>query len=125
MGHKLNQKNIMRTPEEKEKIILEYINDKRSFSELGSKYSTSRNVIRKWYYSYTENGLEGLKSGTGKKTGGNKGQGKRKLKTEEERLQLKIKKLEIENARLKKGYQVKGVGAKKEYVTIFDVNTKL
>ena len=124
MGHKLNQKNIMRTPEEKEKIILEYINDKRSFSELGSKYSTSRNVIRKWYYSYTKNGLEGLKSGTGKKTGGNKGQGKRKLKTEEERLQLKIKKLEIENARLKKGYQVKGVGAKKEYVTIFDVNMK-
>ena len=124
MGHKLNQKNIMRTPEEKEKIILEYINDKRSFSELGSKYSTTRNVIRKWYYSYTENGLEGLKSGTGKKTGGNKFQGKRKLKTEEERLQLKIKKLEIENARLKKGYQVKGVGAKKEYVTIFDVNTK-
>lgn len=124
MGHKLNQKNIMRTPEEKEKIILEYINDKRSFSELGSKYSTTRNVIRKWYYSYTENGLEGLKSGTGKKTGGNKGQGKRKLKTEEERLQLKIKKLEIENARLKKGYQVKGVGAQKEYVTIFDVNTK-
>ena len=124
MGHKLNQKNIMRTPEEKEKIILEYINDKRSFSELGSKYSTTRNVIRKWYYSYTENGLEGLKSGTGKKTGGNKGQGKRKLKTEEERLQLKIKKLEIENARLKKGYQVKGVGAKKEFVTIFDVNTK-
>lgn len=124
MGHKLNQKNIMRTPEEKEKIILEYINDKRSFSELGSKYSTTRNVIRKWYYSYTKNGLEGLKSGTGKKTRGNKGQGKRKLKTEEERLQLKIKKLEIENARLKKGYQVKGVGAKKEYVTIFDVNTK-
>ena len=125
MEHKLNQKNIMRTPEEKEKIILEYINDKRSFSELGSKYSTSRNVIRKWYYSYTENGLEGLKSGTGKKTGGNKGQGKRKLKTEEERLQLKIKKLEIENARLKKGYQVKGGGAQKEFVTIFDVNTKL
>ena len=124
MGHKLNQKNIMRSPEEKEKIILEYINDQRSFSELGSKYSTSRNVIRKWYYSYTEKGLEGLKSRTGKKTGGNKGQGKRKLKTEEERLQLKIKKLEIENARLKKGYQLKGVGGKKEYVTIFDVNTK-
>ena len=124
MGHKLNQKNIMRSPEEKEKIILEYINDKRSFSELGSKYSTTRNVIRKWYYSYTEKGLDGLKSRTGKKTGGNKGQGKRNLKTEEERLQLKIKKLEIENARLKKGYQVKGVGAKKEYVTIFDVNTK-
>ena len=26
-------------------------------------------------------------------------------------------KLEVENARLKKGYEVKGVGANKEYVT--------
>ena len=32
MGHKLNQKNIMRTPEEKEKIILEYIKINYAFS---------------------------------------------------------------------------------------------
>ena len=33
-------------------------------------------------------------------------------------------KLRIENERLKKGYQVKGGGANKEYVTLNDVNTK-
>ena len=33
-------------------------------------------------------------------------------------------KLEIENARLKKGYLVKGGGDQKEYVTTLDENTK-
>lgn len=33
-------------------------------------------------------------------------------------------KLEIENARLKKGYIVKGDGAEKEYVTTLEKNTK-
>jgi hypothetical protein len=33
-------------------------------------------------------------------------------------------KKDIEIARLKKGYVVKGVGAEKEYVTIFNKNTK-
>lgn len=33
-------------------------------------------------------------------------------------------KLEIENARLKKGYTVKGGGDQKEYVTILEKNTK-
>lgn len=33
-------------------------------------------------------------------------------------------KLEIKNARLKKGYLVKGGGDQKEYVTTLDENTK-
>ena len=47
-----------------------------------------------------------------------------KTLTESERLQLKIAKLEIENERLKKGYQAKGVGANKEFVSFKDVNMK-
>ena len=39
-------------------------------------------------------------------------------------LELKIMKLEIENARLKKGYLAKGDGAQKEYVTTLEENTK-
>ena len=35
-----------------------------------------------------------------------------------------IMKKDIEIARLKKGYMVKGVGAEKEFVTTFDKNTK-
>ena len=48
----------------------------------------------------------------------------KKNKTREEELELENLKLKVEVARLKKGYQVKGVGSKKEYVTIKDLNTK-
>ena len=41
-----------------------------------------------------------------------------------EELELKIMKKDIEIARLKKGYKVKGVGQEKEFVTIFNKNTK-
>ena len=40
------------------------------------------------------------------------------------RLKKENMKLRIENERLKKGYIVKGVGAKKEYVTTLEKNTK-
>ena len=50
--------------------------------------------------------------------------GRKKNKTREEELELENLKLKVEVARLKKGYQVKGVGSKKEYVTIKDLNTK-
>ena len=105
-------------------LVISMVYQGETISNASDYVHTSRKTGERWVKNYNEKGLEGLKSRTGKKTGGNKGQGKRKLKTEEERLQLKIKKLEIENARLKKGYQLKGVGGKKEYVTIFDVNTK-
>ena len=44
--------------------------------------------------------------------------------SEEERLRLIIAKQEVEIARLKKGYFVKGVGANKEYVTGKEKTTK-
>ncbi|WP_281196204.1 ArsR family transcriptional regulator, partial [Erysipelothrix rhusiopathiae] len=43
-----------------------------------------------------------------------------RLLTEIERLQLEILKRDIEIARLKKGYQVKGVGVNKAFVTLKD-----
>ena len=41
-----------------------------------------------------------------------------------EELEIEILKKDIEIARLKKGYMVKGVGAEKEYVTTFNKNIK-
>lgn len=117
-------KNNMRTPEEKEKIIMEFNSGAIGRNEICRKYKISTGTFRQWRLKYAGNGIEGLKSQTGKKTGGTKGQGARKPKNKEEELQRKIIKLEIENERLKKGYQVKGVGAQKEYDTTFDVNMK-
>lgn len=114
----------MRTPKEKENIILEYYSGGIGRNEICRKYNISVSVLRNWRLKYDKNGIKGLESNTGKKIGGTKGQGPRKPKSYEEELELKVMKLEIENARLKKGYQVKGVGAEKEYITTFDENMK-
>ena len=91
------------------------------------KHGVDKRLLQRWIKKYRENGIDGLKSKTGKTPGGGNhlaGLSRKKAKTKEEELQLKVMKLEIEVARLKKGYQVKGVGSKKEYVTIKDLNMK-
>ena len=124
------KKNVMRTPEEKEAIVLEYLNDKNpSYRKTADKYGIAGSTFKEWKKAYLEFGIEGLKSKTGK--GNHIGSGnpffglqRKKNKTKEEELELENLKLKVEVARLKKGYQVKGVGSKKEYVTIKDLNTK-
>lgn len=118
------RRNKMYSAADKERIVLEYLNSQLSRTTIASKYEIDYRRIVEWQKKYEKNGLSGLESQTGKKVGGTKGQGNRKPSNEEERLQKEIVKLEIENARLKKGYLVKGVGAKKEYVTTQEENTK-
>ena len=117
------EKNTMRTPEEKEIIVKEYLETSLTFREVMRKYDISGSALHKWTTKYRNYGLAGLISQTGKKKGVNKGR-QRKSITHEEELELENIKLKIENERLKKGYLVKGVGAKKEYVTIRDANIK-
>ena len=124
------KKNMMRTPEEKEQIVLEYLQDKNpSGRKTAAKYDISYSLFCYWLRYYRESGIDGLKSQTGKTKCSRKGNPygglqKKKTKTREEELELENLKLKVEVARLKKGYQVKGVGSKKEYVTIKDLNTK-
>lgn len=54
----------MRTPEEKEKIVKEYY--KLGQAKVCHKYNISRSLIWNWVKKYEEQGLEGLKSQTGK-----------------------------------------------------------
>ena len=116
--------NNMRTSKEKEKIILEYYEGKIGRNQICRKYGIATSVLRDWRKKYDEFGIDGLNSNTGKSIGNNKGLGATKGKTIEEKLKLKIMRLEIENARLKKGYLVKGGGVQKEFVTTLDKNTK-
>ena len=118
-------KNIMRTPKEKEKIVREYLNG-TSAVKLTDKYNLPNKLIYKWIKKYEENGLDGLKSQTGKSNNSNPHAGLhlRKPKNRIEELEIELMKKEIEIARLKKGYMVKGVGAKKEFITTFDKNIK-
>ena len=118
--------NNMRTPEEKEKIVKEYYSSDHAQAKICSKYGISKAVLWHWVKKYEENGLEGLKSKTGKASCSNPHAGLylKKPKNRIEELELELMKKEIEIARLKKGYTVKGVGAEKEFVTTFDKNTK-
>ena len=126
MARPYKRKFTMRSPKEKEAIILEYLNDHNgSGRKTAEKYGIDRTVFRRWIKKYQKNGIEGLKSKTGKGSGNPLcGLRRKKNKTREEELELENLKLKVEVARLKKGYQVKGVGSKKEYVTIKDLNTK-
>ena len=117
-----NMSNI-RTPEEKEKIVKEYLNGK-GIRTIEKEYEVRNAQVYRWLEKYEKDGINGLKSNTGKSKGGAKGLDKKKPKNRIEELELELMKKEIEIARLKKGYMVKGVGAEKEFVTTFDKNTK-
>ena len=123
MGRCSGTKNIMRTPEEKEKIVKRYFNGE-SAKKLSNEICTSRRLIYSWINKYEEKGIEGLKSKTGKHSNVNTGLYLRKPKNKIEQLELEIMKKDIEIARLKKGYIVKGGGGQKEYVTTLDKNIK-
>ena len=119
------RKNNMKKPEEKEIIVNKYLNGE-SIRKLASEYEIGVRQIYHWINKYQENGLEGLKSNTGKAPNHHKHMGLhlRKPKNKIEELEIELMKKDIEIARLKKGYMVKGVGAEKEFVTTFDKNTK-
>lgn len=123
MGRPKGTNNIMRTPEEKEKLILEYLNGHEGYRRVAENNDVYPTIFLKWVHQYKEKGIEGLKSKTGKHGNSKCGRYNRN-KSETDKLKEQLLKKDIEIMRLKKGYLVKGVGAKKEYVTTLDVNTK-
>ena len=123
MGRPAGTKNNMRTPEEKEKIVLEKLNG-ASDRSIRNKYKISGDTIWEWTTKYLKYGIDGLKSKTGKCAKKGIGGRPKKVETREEELEKENAKLKIEIERLKKGYYVKGVGQRKEYVSINNRSTK-
>ena len=123
MGRPAGTKNVMRTPEEREKLVLKYFNSKVGYRRFAESNDIYPSIFCKWIRLYREKGIEGLKSKTGKASKPNNGKYNRN-KSEIEKLKEELLKKEIELMRLKKGYVVKGVGAKKEFVSISDMNIK-
>lgn len=117
--------NNMKNPKEKEEIVKKYMNGESTI-KLAREYEVCRRQIYHWIHKYEKYGIKGLESQTGKKSISHKNMGLylRKPKNKIEELELELMKKDIEIARLKKGYMVKGVGQKKEFVTTLGKNTK-
>ena len=118
-------KNNTKSPEEKEIIVKRYLNGKAT-TILAYEFNVSRRRIYNEVKNYEEKGVDGLILDTGKASKHHKNMGLylRKPKSREEELEIELMKKDIEIARLKKGYNVKGVGQEKEFVTILGKNTK-
>ena len=112
------------SPEQKAEIVHKHLDEHISFRTLEKIYDADCSMICHWVKKFI---AEGENSFVHKEHPGNPFAALHTSKhlTEVERLRLTVAKLEIENERLKKGYQVKGVGANKEYVTGQGKKTKL
>lgn len=111
------------TKEEKFKIVSRVISNYEGLQSVAIDEKISNSQLHIWIKRYLDGGLQNLEN---KKKPGNpmrKYQAKKQL-TKEEQLEYENMKLRIENERLKKGYIVKGVGQKKEYISINNKNLK-
>ena len=114
MGRPKGGKNRKWTAEEKLRIVNRHLKDHISVNQVAREENISNGMLSSWISKYLDGGEAAL---AGKSGNPYAALHTSKSLTEEERLRLIIAKQEVEIARLKKGYFVKGVGAKKEYVT--------
>lgn len=107
--------------EEKMQIVHLHLDEHKSLRQLEKEYGINRGLIGEWVKKYLEEGEDALEPHSGNPYAALHTS---KSLSEVERLRLMVAKLEVENARLKKGYWVEGVGANKEYVTGSEKTTK-
>lgn len=105
------------TPEEKLAYIAKFQEAHISQSKFAKEYGLNLSMFKRWMKEYAEQGEAGLASHRNRC--GNRYAALHTSKTLDEmgQLQLRMAKLEADVARLKKGYQVKGSGSQKEFVT--------
>ena len=120
---KKGQKKRVWTPEQKTEIVQKHLDEHVSVRTLEKEYTADRSMICRWVKEYL---AEGEQAFIPKGHPGNPFAALHTSKklSELDRLRLTVAKLEIENARLKKGYWVEGAGANKVYVTGSETITK-
>ena len=100
--------------EEKLKYVRLHLDEHVSLLQIEKEYGVDHRRVSSWVKKYLEEGEDALEPHNGNPYAALHTS---KSLSEVERLRLMVAKLEVENARLKKGYWVEGVGANKEYVT--------
>lgn len=123
MGRTKGGTNRTWKKEDKLRIVRRYLEEGIGQNKLAEQENISRGMLCRWIKVYLTQGESGLEN---KGKTGNRFSALHTSKTlsEVDRLKLTIAKQEIEIERLKKGYQVKGVGASKEFISINNVNMK-
>jgi transposase len=123
MGRPKGGTNRKWEKEEKLRIAKRNLIDHVGQYTLAKEEDISRGMLAHWISAYLEHGEAGLETKTRR---GNPFAALHTSKnlSELERLKLENAKQKVEIERLKKGYTVKGAGAKKEFVTSFDPNMK-
>lgn len=118
------RKNHKWTTEEKERIVKRYLDENMGSVQLAAEEGVSSDrLVREWVRKYLEQGISGLEN---RRRPGNPYAALHTSKSlsKLERLRLTVAKHEVEIARLKKGYNEKGCGANKEYVTTSGASIK-
>ena len=117
MGAPKGKPHRVYTQAEKMKYVEEYFETHESQRQYAIDCNINYSCFRRWLKDYMADGAEGLASHRSRC--GNRYAALHTSKTLDEmgQLQLRMAKLEADVARLKKGYQVKGSGSQKEFVT--------
>ena len=121
MGRPKGGRNRKWTVEEKLRMINRHLENHESLQQVAIAEGVSSGLLSTWISKYLEGGEEALVNRSGNPYAALV---TAKSLSEEERLRLIGAKQEVEIARLKKGYFVKGVGAGKEYVIGKEKTTK-
>jgi len=123
MGRKKGGKNRRWSTIEKLEIVQRYLKSGIGRHAFAAEEGIASGMLYTWTKKYLEQGEKGLEN---QRKPGNVYAALHTSKslTEIERLRLMVAKQEVEILRLKKGYQVKGGGADKVFVTIKGMNIK-
>jgi len=123
MGRHKGGKNKHWSKDEKLRIVNRVLQGDESIRAVARVEKIGGAMIGKWVKKYLEEGEESLQN-KNKQASPLIGFINKKNLTQLEELELENIKLKIENERLKKGYKVKGVGQKKEFISISKKNLK-
>ena len=126
MARPIADKYVMRTTEEKERIVLEAI--ERGARRTAEAHGVDRRLLQRWIAKYRAAGVDGLKSRTGKGKHGGRQPPRRAAEQKEQDqgggARAGGPQAEDRGRAAKKGYRVKGGGRGKEYVTTKGSNTR-
>ena len=124
MGRPKGGTNRKLSKEEKQRIVNRNLVARVGMRTIAKEESISKGMLWNWISAFLEHGEKGLEPDTHNRGNHFAALHVSKNLSELDRLKLENANQRVESERLKKGYMVKGAGAKKEFITSSDQNMK-